>query len=203
MNTINKLNFDLELVEGKTINDIKLEIKTNGELNNNYGFDNFEVYLYNDNINVCNIDNEQALSKDYVIKSNETYVINIEELTFKNMEYSGAIWQSEDTVFINSNDISNLEHYCMGTQKEEGSYESFTFTFSDVKENTNQTETQNTLQTDTQTTQQIESQNQYESVPNNDFIKSNTYMTLLYGVILCLIIVVIILIVKLKKSNNK
>lgn len=212
MGVINKLNIDLELVEGKTINEIKYEFKTNGKVNSNYSFDSLEVYAYKDGMNACNVNNKDVLSKDYVIKSGEAYLIKFNELTFNGMEYSETISQSEEMVYINNSDISNFDSYCMGTQKKVEKYRSFAFNFSEVKENTIKTEeetttdTENQITTDTenQTTVQLESQNQPNESSGNNFFANNGFVSFISGFILGFVIVVVtVLVVNKVKSKNK
>ena len=190
---INKINFEIYYKDGNKVSDLELKIKTNDEYNDNYNYESFNIYKYDKSKGtVCELSQYTKLDKNYILKANETYVIDIEELSFDSMYYSSAVWQSADRVFINGIELHEYsEGYCMGTKYEGGSSESFSFTISKDEKIEEELEKNEIEETITNSTVQQNS--------NNVKKENNIFIPIFVLIILLVIVIVSLFIYKNKK----
>lgn len=198
---VNKIEFVINYENNTKVSDLKLQVKVNGKVTNEYTYESLKIYKANNNLaSVCNIDETQTkLDGNYILNNDEEYIIKIEELAVNNMEYDSMVWQSDGRVFVNGKNISTYKNYCMGSIYDNNRSESFTFSL--PKGTIVETETKEEIKTETKeeekTTEIVE---QKPSVPEEQ--NKDDYYPFFIGFIGLSILLIAILLSKISKQKN-
>lgn len=204
---ISKLEFNLKFNGNTTLNNLELEVKANGEATNDYKYKEIGIYKVTNKDSACSLNDNSKLPNDYVLNNNENYVIKLENFNINNRNFDYAIFQSSETTFINSKDISELNQFCFNGNNNDGDEVkdldiSFNIPNEIIKTESNNTDTF-TTQSDIFTTQEQTNLIQNESVDlENNTSKNDLLIPIMGGIIGILLIVIIILLTKIKKKNN-
>lgn len=200
---VEKLEFNISFDGTQTLENLKLEVKVNGELTKDYKYDELNIYKVDAETSACNVNNNQKVLNNYTLKENESYIFEIKEFSVNNKELSSGLWQSEGYVFINGTDIAEFNHFCMGTQKEEGKSE--TFAFSTPAGLIKNTEEELVVQNNDQINDEVQNEtliSTNEQSVDNSIFNNEIILPIMGGIIGILIIVIVILITKMKKNKQ-
>ena len=206
MGAIRSINIVVSGGKTNAVKDLKLEVFVNGSKTaSKVSYEDFGVYEYHEDMEICDMAKEKRLSKDYVLQDGENYYIAIEELNIGNNVYDAIIYQSEGYTFINGTDIAPLEAYCMDSKYTNGKSESFRFIYTH-NATSEEVTTVGAEETEVNTVGN-------EEVPTTDTVvvvdttsqepfKENNIYPILYGVIGVLLVVIIVLSIVIVKTKN-
>ena len=180
--TLTDLEFLVYYKENSKVSDIDIEVKANGTLTSE------EKHGENYTIKVL------KLNDDYILKDDEQYAIDIEEININGMDNSISE-QSLNHVFVNGDTLDSLSQYCTGTKYENGSSRSYQFVLpSSAKLPADESEIMQS--------EEIQSKEIVATNDNNTNIQSqNFYLPISICIISLLLIIIAVLLYK--NSKNK
>ena len=198
-NTLTDLEFLVHYKENSKVSDLVFEVKANGSLTTNYAYESMSLYKLDSTIDsVCEISRKtQKLNDDYILKGDEQYAIDIEEIKINGMDNSISE-QSFGHVLVNGGALEDLNLYCTGTKYETGSSRSYEFALpANAKLPAEESETMQS--------EEIQSKELVATNDNNTNTQSqNFYLPIAICVISLLLIIIAVLLYKnskMKKQN--
>lgn len=194
--TLTDLEFLVYYKENSKVSDIDIEVKANGTLTSDYAYESISLYKIDSTIDsVCELNRKtQKLNDDYILKDDEQYAIDIEEININGMDNSISE-QSLNHVFVNGDTLDSLSQYCTGTKYENGSSRSYQFVLpSSAKLPADESEIMQS--------EEIQSKEIVATNDNNTNIQSqNFYLPISICIISLLLIIIAVLLYK--NSKNK